>query len=224
MTSPRAASRLQALELAGPAGRIEALLQESEHRDHAAFAVVCHPHPLFGGTLHNKVVHRVAGTLHGLGLAVLRFNFRGVGESEGEHDLGAGELEDARAALDFMRVRYPDARRWLAGFSFGSWVAARLAAGETDIERLILIAPPVRTQDFSAMRTAPVPKHVFHGSADDVAAIADLEAEFPRWAEPKTLRRIEGASHFFDKKLADLSKALEEVLGPAAGTGTSRTT
>jgi len=223
MTSPPA-SRLQTFDLAGPAGRLEALLQEREGRDHTLAAVVCHPHPLYGGTLHNKVVHRAAGTMHALGAAVLRFNFRGAGGSEGTHDRGTGELEDARAALDFMRERYPDARRWLGGFSFGSWVAARLAAAEPDVERLILIAPPVRTQDFSVMRAWPKPKHVFHGTADEVARLADLEAEFPAWAEPRTLSRIEGASHFFDKKLGDLAKVMEEVLGPPAGHRASRTT
>ena len=216
-------TRLQSLELAGPAGRLEALLQEREDHAHAIAAVVCHPHPLYGGTLHNKVVHRVAGALHALGAAVLRFNFRGVGGSEGSHDRGAGELEDARCALEFMRTRYPGARRWLAGFSFGSWVAARLAAAAEDVERLVLIAPPLATQDFSVMRTWAKPKHVFHGTGDDVAPIAALEAAFPSWAEPKSLARIEGASHFFDKRLGDLAKALEEGLGPAARGSTSST-
>ena len=211
---PAAASRLQNVELAGPAGRLEALLQEHEGAEPRVAAVFCHPHPLYGGTLHNKVVHRAAGTLHALGASVLRFNFRGVGESEGAHDRGVGELEDARAALAFLRGRHPRARLWVGGFSFGSWVSARLAASEPGTERLILVAPPVRTQDFTVMRSAPVPKHVFHGTADEVAKLADLEAAFPTWAEPKTLDRIEGASHFFDRQLGDLAAALTRVLGP----------
>src|SRR5512143_487701 len=110
------ASRLVALELAGPAGRLEAVLQECDSGPPAFAALVCHPHPLYGGTLHNKVVHRVAATLHGLGAAVLRFNFRGVGRSAGTFDRGEGELEDARTALAWLRERYPSARRWTAGF------------------------------------------------------------------------------------------------------------
>src|SRR3989442_386300 len=116
------------LSLSGPAGNLEALLQERTPGEHGVIAVVCHPHPQYGGTMHNKVVHRVAVTLLNLGAAVLRFNFRGVGKSAGVYGDGDGELEDARAALGFMRGRYSGAREWVAGFSFGAWVAARLAA------------------------------------------------------------------------------------------------
>ena len=202
------ASRLVSLTLAGAAGPIEALLQEREAHDHTLTAVVCHPHPLFGGTLHNKVVHRVASTLHGLGAAVLRFNFRGVGQSAGTFDRGEGELEDAKVALEFVRERYPSARRWVAGFSFGSWVASRLATGEPDVERLILIAPPVHMQTFEELLTSPVPKLVVQGLADDVCPPANLAAVYPRWAEPKRLMKVPGASHFFDKHLSDLGRAL----------------
>ena len=201
-------SRLVPLMLAGPAGPLEALLQERDAHDHDLTAVICHPHPLFGGTMHNKVVHRTASVLLGLGAAVLRFNFRGVGRSAGAFDRGEGELADARAALEFLRERYPTARRWVAGFSFGSWVAARLGASEPDVERLILIAPPVHTQSFDELLTSPVPKLVVQGMADDVCPPANLAAAFPRWAEPKRLMKVAGASHFFDKHLADLGKAL----------------
>jgi alpha/beta superfamily hydrolase len=190
------------------------LLQEHNAHDHDVTVVVCHPHPLHGGTQHNKVVHRVASVLHELGAAVLRFDFRGVGKSEGHHDRGLGELEDARAALSWMRERYPDARRWLAGFSFGSWVAARLAASEHDIERLILVAPPVATSDFSVMRVARVPKLVIQGTADDLAPLAAVEREFPTWAEPKRLITVEGATHFFDRQLGALAEALRGALAP----------
>lgn len=216
-----AASRLQTITLPGPAGSLEGLLQEHDAHDHAITAVVCHPHPLHGGTLHNKVVHRLASVLHGMGAAVLRINFRGVGASEGSHDRGEGELEDARAAWTWMRTRYPDARRWLGGFSFGAWIAARLAASEPDTERLILIAPPVATSDFSLMRTSAVPKLVIQGTRDDQAPSEALAEEFPRWAEPKVLLQVDGATHFFDKQLGDLADALHVALaGPARG-GTS---
>lgn len=214
-------SRLIPVTIEGPAGILEGLLQEHEGATPSLTALVCHPHPLHGGTLHNKVVHRVASTLHGLGAAVLRFNFRGAGKSAGVHDEGVGELEDARAALAFLRARFPDARRWVAGFSFGSWVAARLAASEPDAERVILISPPVARSSFEAVRTSGVPKLVVQGTADTVCPIELLEREFASWLEPKTLVRIEGATHFYDRRLAALGDALVQALSEAVKTDTS---
>ena len=210
--------RLQHLTLTGPAGDLEAVLQEREDFAHPVVAVVCHPHPLYGGTHHNKVAHRIASTLLDLGVAVLRFNFRGVGKSAGRFDHGHGELEDARAMLGWMEQRHPRARRWAAGFSFGSWVAARLAASEPGIERLILVAPPVATQDFSSMRECATAKLVLQGTADDICPLARLEEHFPVWAEPKKLVLIPGASHFFDRQLLPLADAMREALpGVTAG-------
>ena len=220
----RAGTRLVPLVVSGPAGPLEALLTTHEPERPAFVAVVCHPHPLYGGTLHNKVVHRTASTLHELGGDVLRFNFRGVGQSAGTHDRGAGELDDARAALEFLRARHPGTRVWLAGFSFGSWVAARLAAAQHGIERAILIAPPVTSQSFDVLRRSPVPKHVFQGSADDICPPAALTPEFAAWAEPKHLTMIESATHFFDKQLGALAQALSQELRPLAQGGTSCTT
>jgi alpha/beta superfamily hydrolase len=205
-------SRLLPLELQGPAGRIEALLQEREDAEPGMVAVVCHPHPLYGGTMHNKVTHRVASTLFARGATVLRFNFRGVGRSEGVHDRGRGELQDTLVMLDWLRRRHPGARAWAAGFSFGSWVASRAAASEPAVERLILVAPPVHTQTFEEMRTCPVTKVVVQGTADEVCRPENLARVFPTWAEPKRLEMVEGASHFFDRKLSELAAALERVL------------
>ena len=202
------ASRLREVTIEGPAGPLEGLLQERDAHDHAWIVLVCHPHPQKGGTLHNKVVHRVAAVLHELGATVLRFNFRGVGKSAGVYDQGMGELEDARAALAWLRMRHSGARVTLAGFSFGAWVAARLAASEARIERVILVAPPVSTADFSVLATSPVPKLVIQGTRDDLAPAAALEAAFPGWADPKTLVRVEGATHFFDRQLAALGDAV----------------
>jgi len=206
-------SRLLPVEITGPAGRIEGLLQEREGVEPALVALVCHPHPLYGGTLHNKVTHRVAATLHARGAVVLRFNFRGVGKSEGVHDRGRGELHDSLALLDWLRRRHPGARPWVAGFSFGSWVASRVAAAEAVVERLILVAPPVHTQTFEEMRTCPVPKLVIQGTADTVCKPENLERVYPSWAEPKRLEWVEGASHFFDRRLAELAAAIERGLG-----------
>jgi alpha/beta superfamily hydrolase len=192
------------------------VLHEVEARRHDLAAVVCHPHPLYGGTLHNKVTHRAASTLHDLGAEVLRFNFRGVGQSAGAHDRGSGELEDARAALGWMRTRFPGARLWLAGFSFGSWVAARLAASDPGVERLILIAPPVRRSRFDVLRHSPVPKLVIQGLADTTCPPADLHQQFPAWAEPKQLIEVPGATHFFDRQLGALAAALKGTLEAAA--------
>ncbi|HEY2956147.1 MAG TPA: alpha/beta fold hydrolase [Candidatus Eisenbacteria bacterium] len=220
---PAAHTRLVPLEIEGPAGKLEALLQEHEARDHAIAALVCHPHPLYGGTLHNKVVHRAASTLHALGAAVLRFNFRGAGASEGAHDGGPGETEDARVALRFLAARYPHARRWLAGFSFGAWIAARLAAAESGIERLILIAPPVSTSSFEPLESLAIPKLVIQGGADDVCKPAALHEPFRRWAEPKRLVEVPGANHFFDRQLGALADAMREALAEAARGGASCT-
>ena len=206
----RGAARLLPLVLDGPAGPLEALLQEHEGHAPELSAIVCHPHPLFGGTMHNKVAHRTASVLHGLGAAVLRFNFRGVGKSAGTFDRGEGELADARAALAFLRTRYPAARRWVAGFSFGSWVASCLATGEPDVERLIMVAPPVHTQSFEELLTSPCPKLVIQGTADEICPPDNLAAVYPRWAEPKRLMKVTGASHFFDRQLAELGRAVLE--------------
>lgn len=212
MSAPEPVARLVPLELRGAAGTLETLLQEREGEHPSVVALLCHPHPLYGGTMHNKVVHRVASTLFARGVAVLRFNFRGVGKSEGVHDRGRGEMQDALALLDWLRQRHPGAEAWAAGFSFGSWVASRAAATEPAVKRLILVAPPVHTQTFDEMRTAPVPKLVIQGTADTVCKPENLDRVFPTWAEPKRLERVEGASHFFDHKLPELSAAIEHVL------------
>jgi hypothetical protein len=208
-------ARLVPLTLAGPAGPLEALLQEREGFQHAITAVVCHPHPLYGGTMHNKVAHRVASALFSLDVAVLRFNFRGVGKSAGTYDQGQGELEDARCALRELERRFPNARRWCAGFSFGSWVASRLTASEPSIERLLMIAPGVHTQTFEEMRTLTRPKVIVQGMGDEICRPENLLRVYPTWAEPKRLIEIAQASHFFDKQLAELGEAVVEGMGEA---------
>ena len=213
MSGGEPVARLVPVELSGPAGRIEGLLQEREGAGHVMVALVCHPHPLYGGTLHNKVTHRVASTMFAHGAAVLRFNFRGVGRSEGVHDRGRGELHDSLAVLDWLRRRHPRARAWVAGFSFGSWVASRLAAAESAIERLVMVAPPVHTQTFEEMRSCPVAKLVVQGDADEVCKPENLARVYPTWAEPKRLEMVPGAGHFFDRKLGELAEAVERGLG-----------
>lgn len=212
--SPEPTPRLIPLMLEGPAGPIEALLQERGETPHDVIAVVLHPHPLYGGTLHNKVAHRVASTLFSMGAAVLRFNFRGVGKSEGSFDRGRGEAEDARVAFEWLRAKYPDRRRWVAGFSFGSWIAARTAAAHPDVEQLVMIAPPVHTQDFGFLKSASVPKLVIQGTGDEVCRPENLAKQYPDWSEPKRLVEVPEASHFFDRKLHELGEALLAGLAP----------
>jgi alpha/beta superfamily hydrolase len=207
-----AARRILTVRLAGPAGRLEGLLEDALTPVPAFAALVCHPHPLYGGTMHNKVAHKTAATLQELGGAVLRFNFRGVGRSEGRFAGGEGERDDARAALAHLRRRYPGARLWVAGFSFGAWVGLRVGAEEDDVERLIGIAPPVSTFDFSFLERCAKPKLLVQGDRDETCPLPALQGVLPGWAEPKTLLVIQGANHFFDKQLTRLSRALHEAL------------
>lgn len=211
--------RLRAFTLPGPAGPLEALLEEFPERTPAFAAVVCHPHPLYGGTLHNKVVHMVSATLADMGGVTLRFNFRGVGKSAGAYDEGAGEREDARAALRYLRERQPGAPLWMAGFSFGAGIAAAVAVEESDVDRLVLVAPPVTRADFSPLRAWSRPKLVIQGEADQVCPPDRLHPDFGAWAEPKRLILVRGANHFFDRHLGDLSRALREHLSAAGPAG-----
>ncbi|MFO1428148.1 MAG: hypothetical protein U1F11_14485 [Steroidobacteraceae bacterium] len=202
----------ESLQLDGPAGPIEALLESpDEAAAPAAFAIVCHPHPLFGGTLTNKVVHTLARACVQAGAPALRFNFRGVGASAGVHDHGQGEVEDLLAVVDWGRRRWPQADLWLGGFSFGAYVALRgsLRAGA---RRLITVAPPVGRWDFSEVRLPRCPWLIIQGDSDelvDAAAMAD-------WARgtgaPHRLLLLPGADHFFHGRLHELKDAVAGFL------------
>src|SRR4051794_5889231 len=173
-------------DLAGPAGPLEALLDEPERVDSAAAAtaavVFAHPHPQFGGTMHTKVVYRGAKGLTRIGCAVLRFNFRGVGRSSGTFDQGDGEKADFRAALDYMSSHYPDRPLWAAGFSFGSWVALEVGATDDRVSALIGISPPVATSvsgmnyEFPATLESEKPKFFVQGEADEVCPLEGMWA------------------------------------------------
>ncbi len=210
--SPR---RVLGLELAGPAGRLEAVLDCGPGAPPRFAALVCHPHPLYGGTLHNKVVHKLAAALRESGGAALRLNFRGAGRSEGRFDHGRGETEDARAALDYLRARFPGAPLWAAGFSFGSWVALRAGAEERQVGKLIAVAPPVSLFDFSFLERSLAPKLIVQGERDEVCSPAQLAAVYPSWSEPKQLAIVHGANHMFDRHLTQLSRVLREYLDEA---------
>jgi uncharacterized protein len=200
------ARRIESLELAGPAGRLEALLEEPDDRPPHTAAVLCHPHPLFGGTMHNKVVFRLARALRRTGMVVLRFNFRGVGLSQGEHGHLEGEIEDARAALEWLRRRYPELPYALAGFSFGSRVVTRLACQAGDARLVLAAGFPTRFGPTEYLTNCGVPKVIIQSTRDQYGPREELAAEFSRFAEPKRLEWIEAADHFFAGALPELEE------------------
>jgi alpha/beta superfamily hydrolase len=200
-------------DLIGPAGRLEALLEEPAGAPKAA-VVFAHPLPTHGGTMHTKAVYQGAKGLLRSGCAVLRFNFRGVGRSEGEFDAGPGEKGDFSAALDYMAGRYPGLPLWAAGFSFGSWIALETGAVDDRVKVLIGIAPPVTKDgyDFSNTLTSTKPKFFVQGEADDICPIQDMWKFYGQLLEPKELAVIDGADHLFDGHTTEVGEALEDLL------------
>jgi alpha/beta superfamily hydrolase len=206
------ARRIESHRLAGPAGTLEALLEEPDHREPRMVAVLCHPHPLYGGTMHNKVVYRMAHGLRRAGIVVLRFNFRGVGASEGEHAHLEGEIEDARAALGWMRARYPDLPYALAGFSFGSRVITRLGCATRDTTFLMAAGFPTRMGSPDYLEDCTAPKIFIQSTHDQYGPRGELEAVYERFSQPKEIHWIESGDHFF----AGALETLEEQVFRAA--------
>ena len=199
--------------LEGPAGRLEAILWTPSNTATAPLAaMVCHPHPLFGGTMHNKVVYQAAKSLDVLGIPVLRFNFRGAGLSEGAHARGFGELGDVRAVLDFLASEFPRVPVLLAGFSFGSWVGMRVGCEDQRVSHLIGLGIPVNSTDFSFLRQCHKPKLLVHGSNDEHGAIEKVKALVPTLPGENQLVVVEGADHFFAGKLDQLDRAINTWL------------
>ena len=215
MTDP--SSSIRSLFLDGPAGRLEALLNAgADHATHAA--LVCHPHPLFGGTLHNKVVFHTMKALNSFGFPVLRFNFRGAGLSQGEHDQGNGEVDDVRAALDWLDAEY-HLPLLFAGFSFGAAVGLRAACSDARVRDVIGVGTPVvpvaeateepRVYALDFLQQCVKPKLFVSGARDQFGPRAKLEALVASVPEPKKLVLIEGADHFFEGRLRELRDAIE---------------
>jgi len=202
------------LFLAGPAGRLEALLWTSPLAEPSFVAVVCHPHPLHGGTMHNKVVFQTAKALHARGATVLRFNFRGTGLSQGEHDRGIGEQDDVRAAIDYLAAEFPGRSILLAGFSFGSSVGLRVGCADTRVNRLIGLGLPVDSAnvDMTFLRACTKPKLIVQGGNDQFGSRATLESLFATLPEPKQLVIVEGADHFFAGQLDKVAAAIDTWL------------
>lgn len=208
------ARRIESLFIPGPAGRIEALLEEPEDTEPAEAALVLHPHPLHGGTMHNKVAYRLARGLRGAGFVALRFNFRGVNLSQGEHDQGRGETDDARAVLAVLRERYPDLPVTLAGFSFGSRVATRLASQlppETKVRRLLLAGYPTVYRQHELLVTLNVPRVFIHSTRDEFGPKAELEALYNRLWGAKQIHWIEAEDHFFNGALDVFERTVTAV-------------
>jgi len=196
--------RIESHTLAGPAGNLEALLEEPEDGLPRIAALVCHPHPLYGGTMHNKVVYRLARGLRHAGAVVLRFNFRGVGRSAGEHAHLEGEIEDARAALVWLRQRYPELPYALAGFSFGSRVITRLGCEIGGAQFLLAAGFPTRWGPPDYLFGCKMPKVFLQSTNDQFGPRAELEAMYEQFAAPKSLHFIEAQDHFFVGALEEL--------------------
>lgn len=198
-------------EIAGPAGPLETLLElpAGEPRSAVVFA---HPLPTQGGTMHTKVVYQATKALARIGCAVLRFNFRGVGASAGAWDEGRGELDDYKAAVDFMAGEYPGLEMWAAGFSFGSYIATTAGADDDRVCALIAIAPPVDRYEFASVKLSPKPKFIVHGERDELISLKMVRHFYAQLPEPKEFVEIDRANHLFDGQASEVGDALVELL------------
>ena len=214
-------------EIQGPAGRLEALLDDpvppgtvgpdgrvsAAHPGGVRAAVVFgHPHTEYGGTMHTKVVYQSAKALSRIGCAVLRFNFRGAGASAGAFTNGPGEMDDFRAALDFMHAEYPATTMWAAGMSFGAWVALSVGVDDPRVSTLVGIATPISRYDFGAVERSTKPKFFIHGEFDEIFPLKGIREFYARAAEPKELIVIDAADHLFDGRVHEVGDALEDLL------------
>ena len=195
----------------GPAGPIEALWNTPTGPPRAA-VVLAHPLPTAGGTMHTKVVFQVAKALARIGCVVLRFNFRGVGLSDGVWDNGRGELDDCRAAVAYMAAEYPGVEIWVAGFSFGSYIAMTVGADDARVCALIAIAPPVHMYDFAPVKRSPKPTFVIHGEHDELISLKLVRRFYAELQEPKEFVEIDRANHLFDGQASDVGDALADLL------------
>lgn len=207
------ARKIESLMIQGPVGRLEALIEEPEDREAIAAALVCHPHPQHGGTMHTRVVHRTARGMRKAGAVVLRFNYRGVNLSEGVYDKGEGEIEDAKACLAYLRSRYPGLPYCLAGFSFGSRIALKVALEEPEAQKVIAIGYPTKYPDHAYIADIPVPRVFLQSTMDEHGPKAELEALVATLPQPTELRFIEAKDHFFVDALEAFEAAIVE-LGP----------
>jgi len=201
---------------AGPSGRLEGKYQHQKHKT-APIALILHPHPQHGGTMNNRVVYEMFYAFQRRGCSVLRFNFRGVGRSQGVFDGGIGELSDAAAALDWLQTMNPGAQTcWVVGFSFGAWISMQLLMRRPEIHAFITIAPPANIYDFPFLAPCPASGLIVHGRNDQVSPEADVQKMVDRLNAQRGIKitqvKIEGANHFFDQNLPELVKTVEDYL------------
>jgi hypothetical protein len=200
--------------LAGPAGDLEARIETPQGlAGVAAFGVICHPHPLFGGTLDNKVVYSLARSFHDLGLPTIRFNFRGVGKSAGSYADGLGETDDAVAVVAAGREKWPDAALWLAGFSFGGAVAIR-AAAQTSPERLVAVAPAIKRVSVADVPPPACPWLIVQGDADELVDHREVLEWAAELGNPPQVALLPGVGHLFHGKLNELRDAVTSFARP----------
>lgn len=200
----------------GPEGRLEGRYQHAK-KDDAPLALILHPHPQHGGTMNNKVVYSLYHSFARRGFSTLRFNFRGVGRSQGEFDNGQGELSDAAAALDWVQIQNPNAQGcWIAGFSFGAWIAMQLMMRRPEINGFIAIAPPASIHDFSFLAPCPAGGLIVHGADDDIIPEDSVAKLADKLSKQKNIeinyQVLKGCDHFFREHLDPMEKHVEKYL------------
>lgn len=200
----------------GPVGRLEGRYHPS-NVERAPIALILHPNPQYGGTMNNKVVYKVFYAFANRGFSVLRFNFRGVGRSQGIYDSGVGEMSDAAAALDWLQATSPDAQQcWIAGFSFGAWVSLQLLMRRPEIDSFISVAPPANMYDFGFLAPCPSSGLVLHGNEDQLVPVPDVKKLVERLNSQTGLdaehQQISGANHFFEGHLDTLTEHIDDFI------------
>jgi alpha/beta superfamily hydrolase len=207
-------TKIEKLLIPGTVGTLEALLESDPGAIPPLVTVVCHPHPVYGGTMHNKVVFHAAKAAVALGLPVLRFNFRGVGKSDGEFSDGVGERNDAVSALDYLKTRFPNTPVCVMGFSFGAWVGLSVGAADFEVAALVGLGLPVASENFDFLREVRKPKLVVQGTRDIYGPREQVEELFNSLRKPKQLHWVEGVDHFFTGRLDEVQSAIRAFLLP----------
>lgn len=204
---------------AGPAGRLEGRYQPGK-MENPPIAIILHPHPQYGGTMNNKIVYNLFQAFVDRKFATLRFNFRGIGRSQGTYDNGIGELSDAAAALDWLQSLNPNANRcWIAGYSFGAWISMQLLMRRPEVSGFLSVSPPANVFDFSFLAPCPSSGLIVHGSRDETVPEKDVATLAEKLRAQRGIdidyRKIPGASHFYENKLERLNKEINNYLDGA---------
>jgi uncharacterized protein len=206
------------IKIPTPLGHLEGILKPEEAGAIPIYsALVCHPHPLYGGTMHNKVVFKVAQTLQSLNMPALRFNFRGVGHSTGTYDEGRGEMDDVRYALEFLSRRYPGLPVVLGGFSFGAYVGLRVAAADDRVQAMIGLGVPARMLNGDVLEGSQKPKLIIQGTNDELAPYDQTAQWFEQVPAPKSMVAVRGADHFFQGRLDEVQAIITNFVRTLSG-------